>query len=79
MKLYRVVCSLIQAISRCLNAYASILEAPKPKPAVEVLPNYSAEVQEILELARANPQIRVDLPNHLRAILDEEDKEWAER
>ena len=79
MKLYRVICSLIQSVTRCLNAYASILEQPKPKPEIEVLPNYPPEVLAILELARANPRIKQDLPNHLRAILDEEDKEWADR
>lgn len=79
MRLYRVICSLIQAVTRCLNAYASILEQPKPKAEIELLPNYPPEVQELLEIARLNPRIKQDLPNELRRILDEEEKEWAER
>lgn len=79
MRLYRVICSLIQAVTRCLNAYASILEQPKPKAEIELLPNYPPEVQELLEIARLNPRIKQDLPNELRRILDEEEKEWAAR
>jgi hypothetical protein len=79
MKLYRVICSLIQSVTRCLNAYASILERPQPKAEVEVLPNLPPEVQELLELARLNHKIKQDLPNYLRAMIDEEEREWAER
>lgn len=79
MKLYRVICSLIQAVTRCLNAYAAILEQPKPKAEIEVLPNYPPEVQELLDIARLNQRIKQDLPNELRRILDDEDKEWQER
>lgn len=79
MKLYRAIVHLIQGVTRCLNAYASILETPKPKAEIEVLPNYPPEVQELLEIARLNPRIKQDLPNELRSILDEEDKEWQER
>lgn len=79
MKLYRAIVHLIQGITRCLNAYAAILEQPKPKAEIEVLPNYPAEVQELLDVARVNPRIKQDLPNDLRRILDEEDREWQER
>ena len=67
---------LARAAARYINAQAAILEQPRPKPEVEVMPTLPEEVAELLQMAREQPAIRARLPEEYRRMLEEEEESW---
>lgn len=75
MRLYRAIVHLIQGVTRCLNAYAAILERPDPKPTTEVMGTLPEELANVLEMARNSRTIRARLPKEYQDMLDQEEME----
>ncbi len=75
MRLYKVICSWIQSVTRINNAQAAILERPDPKPTTEVLSTLPEELSNLLDMARNSRSIRSRLPSEYQTMLEEEEME----